>query len=181
LPGVRIRVRRHPEKPSTHHIGAHQPTRFRLNQTRQAIACGIAPLVSVMRKGATVDLIGASISGSAIASSTVEDPIIDMIAVHKVELAILTATDDPRKVLDGLDRADLILYRLLTTRPRSFHGASLLLQHLARHLYDDADNASILADAQGGDGKLKEAADCFLETLGIAVSEIANARSRATP
>lgn len=117
----------------------------------------------------------APISGPVISSPAVDDPIIEMIAVHKAELAELTATDDPGEILDGLDRADMILYRLLTTPPRSFQGASLLLQHLAQPVYDYPDTNSIFADAQSSDGKLKEAADRLLESLGAAVDKIATA------
>ena len=131
---------------------------------------------SVTRQGAIVDVIvTAPISGPTISSPAVEDPVIDMIAVHKAKLAELTATDDPREILDGLDRADMILYRLLTTPPRSFQGASLLLQHLAQPVYDYPDNNSILADAQSSEGELKEAADRFLASLGAAVGKIATA------
>jgi hypothetical protein len=130
---------------------------------------------SVMRKGAIVDMIAtAPNSGPATSSPAVQDPIIDMIAVHKAELAELTATDDPREILDGVDRADMILYRLLTTPPRTFQGASLLLPHLAQPLYDYSDTNSTLADAQSSDGKLKQAADRFLATLGATLGKIAS-------
>jgi hypothetical protein len=142
---------------------------LRMRQSRQWVLYCV--------KGAIVDMIATTpTSGPAISSPAVEDPIIDMIAVHKAELAGLTATDDPREIFDGVDRADMILRRLLTTPPRSFRGASLLLQHLAQPVYEDyPDTNSILADAQSSDGKLKEAADRFLASLGAAVGKIATA------
>ncbi len=145
-----------------------------------ALASGNAAQHSASDEAIRSGAIEAALSGLSAQLGTLsadDDPIIDVVADHRAALdAIdegLRAERNEREMLDAMRRADALLYRVLTTPPRSLSGLSVLLQHLARHEWENPEGPTILAGAQeAGDDGLRDAADSFLARLGTTVLAI---------